>query len=129
MGKCFAGLWLALVPLALRAQTPCGNTPAYSPCEITFELNEKDAAMHPQPYATVDLKVDFRSPRHRTLQMPGYWDGARKMVVRFSPTEPGQWDYHVTSNVAEWNDKEASFTAAPSDAPGFIQPANLHHWA
>src|SRR5439155_23712103 len=112
----------------LHAQNPCDKTPAYSPCEMTFELSEKDAAAHPNPYATVDLRVEFRSPRFRTLAMPGYWDGGRRIVVRFSPTEGGQWDYHVTSNVAEWNDKTGSFTAAGSEAPGFIHAANLHHW-
>ena len=50
------------------------------------------------------------------------------MVVRFSPTESGAWDYHVTSNIAEWNDKTGNFTAAASESPGFIQPANVHHW-
>ena len=60
--------------------------------------------------------------------MPAFWDGGRRMVVRFSPTESGAWDYHVTSNIAEWNDKTGSFTAAASESPGFIQPANVHHW-
>jgi hypothetical protein len=121
-------VWLALAPAAL-AQTPCANTPAYSPCEMLFELDAKDAAAHPTPYATVDLRVEFRSPRHRTLAIPAFWDGGRRMVVRFSPTEEGDWDYHVTSNVAAWNDKTGSFTAAASDSPGFIRAANLHHWA
>ena len=83
----------------------------YSTCEVTFEL---PATSHPNPYATVDLRIEFRSPRRRTLAMPAFWDGGRKMVVRFAPNEPGQWDYHVTSNVAEWDDKTGSFTAAAS---------------
>src|SRR5262245_14708303 len=121
-----------LLPLCLavvlRAQTPCTNIPAYSPCEIPFDLSDADAAAHPHPYVTFDLRVEFRSPRHRTLAMPAYWDGGRRMVVRFSPTEPGDWDYHVTSNVASWNDKTGSFTAASSGSPGFIRAANMHHW-
>src|SRR3954454_2279816 len=113
-----------LAPAAL-GQTPCANTPACSLCEMTFEL---PANPHPNPYATVDLRVEFRSPRRRTYAMPAFWDGARRMVVRFSPTEPGAWDYHVTSNAAEWNDKTGAFTAAASEAPGFLLPANVHHW-
>jgi hypothetical protein len=125
---------LAVVPLAMRAQppaaqSPCSNTPAYTPCEIAFELGEKDAAQHPKPYVTVDLRVEFRSPRKRTYALPAFWDGGRKMVVRFAPTEAGDWDYHVTSNIAEWNDKTGSFTIAASGSPGFIKPANVHHWA
>ena len=113
-----------LAPAAL-AQTPCNNTPAYSLCEMTFDL---PGNAHPIPYASVDLRVEFRSPRRRTYAMPAFWDGGRRMVVRFSPTESGAWDYHVSSNVAEWNDKTGSFTAAASESPGFIQPANVHHW-
>jgi Domain of unknown function (DUF5060)/Protein of unknown function (DUF4038) len=111
------------------AASPCSNTPAYSPCELTFELADAEAAAHPNPYVSVDLKVEFRSPRHRTLAIPGFWDGGRRMVVRFSPTEPGEWDYHVTSNIAGWNDKTGSFTAASSDSQGFIHAENMHHWA
>ena len=85
---------LVLAGLALRAQTtsPCANTPAYATCELVFELSEQAAAAHPQPYRTVEMKAEFRSPRRRTLAMPAYWDGGRRMVVRFSPTEPGDWD-------------------------------------
>jgi hypothetical protein len=35
----------------------------------------------------------------------------------------------VSSNVASWEGKSGSFSAAESDAPGFIRPANVHHWA
>ena len=129
MGLRLATVFLALVPLALRAQSSCNNTPAYSACEMVFELGDKDAAAHPQPYVSVDLKVEFRSPRRRTYALPGYWDGGRRMVIRFSPTEAGVWDYHVTSNIAEWNGQAGTFTAAASDAPGFIRAANVHHWA
>ena len=135
MGLRLATILLAFAPLVLRGQTPaaapsaCSNTPAYSPCELVFELSDKDAALHPHPYMTVDVKVEFRSPRHRTLAVPAYWDGGRRMVVRFSPTEAGDWDYHVNGNIADWADKDGSFTAASSDSRGFIRPANQHHWA
>ncbi len=120
---------LALGVPALRAQSGCNNTPAYSPCEMVFELNQQEAAANPNPYASVDLRVEFRSPQQRTLALPGYWDGGRRMVVRFAPTEGGQWDYLVNSNIAAWDGKTGNFTAAASDSKGFIQPANLHHWA
>jgi hypothetical protein len=116
---------LALLATPAIAQTTCNDTKAYSLCEMTFDL---PGSAHPNPYATVDLRVEFRSPRRRTYAMPAFWDGARRMVVRFSPTEGGAWDYHVTSNIAEWNDKTGNFTAASSESPGFIQPANVHHW-
>src|SRR5689334_18472286 len=114
---------------ALRAQdaSPCNNTPAYSTCEIVFELGEPTTAKHPEPYKTVDLKAEFRSPRHRTLALPAYWDGGRRLVVRFAPTEAGDWDFRLTSNLPEFDGKTGKFTAAASPSPGFIHAENVHH--
>jgi hypothetical protein len=123
----------ALASLA-GAQTPapapsgCGGTPAYTTCEMAFDLNEPDAAKFPDPYRTVQLSVNFRSPRGHSYVLPAYWDGGRRMMVRFTPIEGGQWDYLVTSNVATWDNQTGSFTAASSDAKGFIHAAALHHW-
>src|ERR1700722_16503136 len=133
MWMSLAAVALALVPMALvptmgLAQT-CANTPAYSPCEVVLELSAQDLAAHPNPYATVDMKVEFRSPRNRTLAVPAYWDGGNRMVARFTPTEAGQWDYLVTANLAGWNGKTGNFGAVASESPGFIHPANTHHWA
>jgi hypothetical protein len=118
---------LALAAPGLRAQS-CNNTAAYSTCDIAFELSDAEAAAHPRPYTSVELRVEFRSPRRRTYALPGYWDGGRRMVVRFAPTEEGQWDYLVNSNIAAWNGRTGSFSAAVSASPGFILPANVHHW-
>jgi hypothetical protein len=121
---------LALGQLALaQTSTTCNNTPAYSPCELVFELSAQDAAAHPNPYASVRLRAEVRSPRNRTTALPGYWDGGRRMVVRFSPTEGGQWAFRLTSNVAALNDQSGTFTASDSDAPGFVKAANVHHWS
>ncbi len=111
------------------AQNPCNQTPMYSTCDMVFELSGPDTAGHPAPYRDVDLRVEFRSPQFRTLAMPAFWDGGGRLVVRFAPTEAGEWNYHVTSNVASWNDKTGAFTAAASASRGFIRPANVHHWA
>jgi hypothetical protein len=119
---------LALLPAGLWAQA-CNNTPAYSPCDLVFELNDADAARHPEPYKTVELKAEFRSPRHHTYAMPGFWDGGRKMVVRFSPTEAGAWDYRVSGNITAADGKTGTFTAAASPSPGYLRAANVHHWA
>ena len=51
------------------------------------------------------------------------------MVIRFSPTEPGEWIYRITSNLARYEGQQGKFTAQESAAPGFVIPANLHHWA
>ncbi|HTB17487.1 MAG TPA: DUF5060 domain-containing protein [Bryobacteraceae bacterium] len=122
---CLASLCF-LVQTPALAQTPCEGTAAYSPCEMPFEL----PTANPNPYATVALQVEFRSPRFKTYLMPAYWDASRnKMMVRFTPTEGGQWIYKVTSNIKTFDGREGMFNAAASDAPGFVNVANVHHWA
>jgi hypothetical protein len=120
---------IVLVAAPAFAQSPCDGTPAYSPCDLTFELSAADLAAHPNPYLSVQLKVEFKSPRFRTYAMPAFWDGGRKMVVRFSPTESGQWTYRTDSNIGAFDGKEVTFNAAPSDSPGYVLAANVHHWA
>ena len=124
--RVFALAALAAIPLA--AQTPCAPTPLYKHCEIVFELDDAEAAAHPKPYLSVDMHLEFRSPRHRTFLMPAFWDGGRKLIARFAPIDAGEWTYRVTSNIARFNAKEATFQATDSEDPGFIRPANLHHW-
>jgi hypothetical protein len=120
-------LALGLTAAALGQQ--CTTTPNFRPCDFLFELNDAEAAAHPNPYATIEIRAEFRSPRHKTYLMPGFWAGGKKMIIRFAPVEPGQWDYRVTSNIDRFNGNSGSFTSAESPSPGFIRPANLHHWA
>src|ERR1039458_5594120 len=131
VGAVFLGMAaMVLLTAGLHAQAPpgCNNTPAYSPCEIVFELSDAAAAKYPQPYQSVEMRVEFRSPRHRTLAIPAYWDGGRRMVVRFAPTEAGDWAYRLAGNLPEFDGKTGNFTAAASPSPGFIHPENVHHW-
>jgi len=121
---------LAAIATSLFAQAPpCQNTPIYTPCEFVFELTAAEAASHPNPYTSVEIHGEFRSPRHRTFLMPAYWDGGGRMVIRFTPIDPGDWDYRITSNVTRLDNQLGRFTAAAADVPGFVRPANMHHWA
>jgi len=122
-------LIFALFGLSAFAQNACEGTAAYSPCEFSFDLSPADLSANPNPYATVQLQAEFRSPRFRTFLMPAFWDGGRKLILRFTPTEPGAWTYRVTSNLKSFDGKEGSFNAASSNSPGFVNVANVHHWA
>ena len=86
-------LLLALAPLAAWAQAPCPPVPAYSPCDLVFELDDAEAAAHRAPYQTVQLRAEVKSPRFKTYLLPAFWDGGRRLVIRFAPTEAGAWDY------------------------------------
>jgi hypothetical protein len=126
---CRALLLAVLTSLLASAQTVCQPTPAYSPCEITFEMSAEEAAANPNPYRTVNLEAEFRSPRFRTFRMPAFWDGGRRLVLRFTPTDAGQWFFRVTSNLKRLDSQQGQFTATESTARGFVQTANVHHWA
>lgn len=126
--------WAALVfgcvfVLPGLAQPACPTTAAYALCDMQFDLNDAEAAAHPNPYLTVQLHAEFRSPRHKTFLMPAFWAGDRSMIIRFAPDEPGDWDFRLTSNLERYNGKTGSFQSTASQAPGFVRPANLHHWA
>ncbi len=126
---CRIALIASICALGLRGQTVCQPTPTYSPCEIAFELSAAEMTAHPHPYRTVNLEAEFRSPRFRTFRMPAFWDGGNRMVIRFSPTDAGQWTFRTSSNVTRFDGVEEHFFATESGSHGFLHPANVHHWA
>ncbi|MBL8240159.1 MAG: DUF4038 domain-containing protein [Bryobacterales bacterium] len=114
---------------AVFAQAVCQPVLAYTPCELVFELDAAEARLHPNPYWTVDIRAEVRSPRFKTYQAHAFYDGANRMVIRFTPTSPGAWDFKITSNLPRYNGKEGKFEATPSDHPGFVQVRNVRHFA
>jgi len=117
-------VWLVLAAAPVFAQLPaCPATPVWSPCDLAFELEAGENA------GQVELRAEFRSPRHRTYLMRAFQDGDRRLVIRFSPTEAGDWDYRLTSSLPRLDNKTGQFTASASDSPGFVRVANVHHFA
>ena len=43
--------------------------------------------------------------------MPAFRDGDRHYIIRFAPTEAGNWDYRLTSNLPRLNGQTGSFSA------------------
>jgi hypothetical protein len=111
------------------AQPGCPATPIYTPCDLVFEMNAAESSEHPNPYTTIELKGEFRSPGHKTYLMPAFWDGGNRLVIRFTPVEAGQWDFRITSNLQRFNAQTGTFQATPSEALGFVRAAAMHHWA
>ncbi len=107
----------------VSAQTSCQPTPAWSTCDITFDLAAGENADN------VQLRAEFRSPHHKTYLMEAFRDGDRRFVIRVAPTEGGSWEYRITSNIARFDGRQTSFAATESDSPGFIKIANVHHFA
>lgn len=100
----------------------CASVPAWSTCDLAFELTPQENP------AQAELHAEFRSPRHKTYLLRAFPDG-RKLVFRFAPTEPGAWDYRLTSNLRRLDGQTGQVNAAESEAPGFVRVANVHHFA
>ena len=104
-------LWVMILLLALPllAQPTCPSTPAWSPCDLVFDLeaDEKPDAL--------ELRAEFRSPHHRTYLMYAFRAADRRFVIRFSPTEGGTWDYRLTSSIARFDGKKGQFNGATNE--------------
>jgi hypothetical protein len=116
-------VFFAAFAARLVAQNACPSTPAWSTCDLTFDL---EANENP---ATVQLRAEIRSPHHRTYLMYAFRDADRRFVIRLSPTESGVWEYRLTSNLSRLDSKQLQFIAAESDSRGFVKVANVHHFA
>jgi hypothetical protein len=116
-----------LLPIAavsvLHAQTVCPPTPRYSPCDILFDVPGSGGE---QP---LSLQAEFRSPHHDTALVHAVWDGGSRWLIRFTPTEAGEYTYRLTSSQPSLSGKEGHFTSSPDDKAGWLRAANLHHFA
>ena len=104
------------------AQLPTCTIPAWSACDLAFDLETGETP------AAVQLHGEFRSPK-RTLLIRAFRDGDRRFILRFAPTEPGEWDYRLTSSLKRLDGQLGKATATESASPGFVRPANVHHFA
>ena len=101
---------------------------ASSPCELSFEWRDGELPNGASPYKDELLDIEFRSPRHTTYLMHGFWDGGHTLRVRFTPLESGAWTYHIQSSIRRFDSQEMSFNVADTSAPGFVAVANVRHW-
>ena len=130
--RLFAALPLLLAsvfPLAAQVRV-CDSTPLYEPCEIAFQMTEAEAAEHANPYVSVELRAEFRSPKGgRTKLMSGFWDGGREFKIRFSPDDAeGRWDLRILSNLESVNGKTFSFQATAPRTKGFLHVFNSRYF-
>jgi hypothetical protein len=115
---------LALLAAApLFAQSTCSGTPAWSPCDLVFDLSPGEDS------ETAELRAEFRSPHHHTYPLVAFRDSPNRLIVRFTATEPGDWEYRLSSNLRRLDGQEGRISASPGEGPGFVHPAeNLHHF-
>src|SRR2546423_8640659 len=123
---------LALLPaFALDAAgiTSCSQgARAFSPCEVSFEWQGSELPQSVSAYKDEILNIEFRSPQSSTYLIRPFWDGGHTLRVRFTPTVPGTWTYHVSGLIKRLDNQESTFSVAESGSPGFVDVANLRHW-
>ena len=124
MPKIFIFLFAYAATLAQPASPPagCSTARAWEACDLTFELAPQENPEH------AELRAEFRSPRFKTYLLRAFLDD-RKLIIRFAPTEAGNWVYRLTSNLPRLDGQAGTVTAAESDSPGFVRVANVHHFA
>ena len=120
---------IALAAAALPAVEVCNSVPLYQPCEIALEMSEAEAQAHPNPYVSVELRAEFRSPDGgRTKVASGFWDGGRLFRIRFSPDYVGRWDLRILSNLESVDREVFSFQATEAAGPGFLEVFNTRYF-
>jgi hypothetical protein len=86
-----------------------------------FELQAGEDA------ARAELRGDFRSPHKDTKTIRSFREG-NALVLRFTPDEVGEWDYRITSTIKRLDAQVGKANGTASNAPGFVRPANIHHF-
>jgi hypothetical protein len=113
--------------VAASAQTICPPTPAYSTCDLVFDI---PSAPSDKP---LNLYAEFRSPRASTFLAHAFWDGGGKWIIRYSPLETGTHTFRLTGTgpASGFSGKQGELTVTPDPADhlGSLRPANLHHFA
>src|SRR5215472_8256558 len=116
----FFGAILATLPVFCQPVN-CPGAAAWSPCDLTFDLAQSETADN------FELRGEFRSPHHRTYVLRAFRDGERRYLIRFTPTEGGDWEYRLSSSLPRLEGQEGKIDASTVDGPGFVHAAkNLH---
>jgi hypothetical protein len=63
------------------------------------------------------LSATFTGPAGRTINVPGFYDGASSWKIRFAPTAQGDWSYNTSSTVAALNGKTGTLHCVANTNP------------
>lgn len=82
------------------------------------------------PFVDVKLSAVFEKGNQR-IEVPGFYDGDGKYLIRFSPDTQGTWHYQTKANQSDLAGKTGEFTATPPSKGnhGPVRVANTYHFA
>ena len=61
-----------------------------------------------------ELSVRFEHSTGKRLDVPGFWNGGKQFLVRFTPPLPGEWRYTLRSSTQELDGWEGELQVAPA---------------
>jgi hypothetical protein len=86
-----------------------------------LDFSVPDPPAHP---FDVDFQADFRGPDGTQLRVPGFYNGNRQYVIRFSAPSPGVWTYATVSTLKALSSRHGRVEAAPA-GPGRHGPVQI----
>ncbi|MDQ0899494.1 DUF5060 domain-containing protein [Paenibacillus sp. V4I7] len=94
-----------------------------------FELSVKGPA-EGNPFTDVTFSATFKQ-RERSIEVPGFYDGAGTYKVRFMPGEQGVWTYETSGNLSELKGLSGEFECvAPAEGNhGPVKVSDTYHFA
>jgi|GEM_PF-457697 len=81
------------------------------------------------PTQPVDVKfsAQLQDATGKQIEVPGFYNGDHEYLIRFTPTETGQWSYVTESTLSELDEQQGSLAVEPAHAQRrgavFIDPA------
>jgi hypothetical protein len=98
--------------------------PRYERIELSVTLK----AHYTNPYDLRQVSLDgiFTAPDGKEWKVPGFWDGEAAWVVRFTPSQVGEWSYSLTVRDKRGVSQpyEGKFPVTASDRHGWLQAGN-----
>lgn len=98
--------------------------PRYESLEMAVTLTADYT--NPIDAREVQLNAAFTAPDGTTMTVPGFWDGEAGWLVRFTPSQEGEWLYALTvqDNRGPSPAATGSFAVTPSEHHGWLLPGN-----
>ncbi|MYU16948.1 DUF5060 domain-containing protein [Streptomyces sp. SID8361] len=83
---------------------------------------------HGNPFVDVELSAEF-STGELTVTVGGFYDGDGRYLLRFLPSQSGEWRFTTSSNALSLDSLSATIVVAPSDTPGAVRVADTYDFA
>ena len=100
------------------------SLPRYESLEMSVELS----AEYDNPFDAREVQLNgiFTAPDDTTMDVPGFWDGEAGWLLRFTPSQEGEWQYALTVQDGNGSSEAMSgtFNVTTSELHGWLLPGN-----